>query len=123
MADFEPFAAIEAPLTALGYIWRPENPELTKRYFREAPGTRRTHVHVRRAGSWHEQWALLFRDYMRAHPAEHPLYEDLKRRLAIWFGDDRAGYTEGKADFFWEVIRRADAWAGQTGWRPGPPDA
>ena len=122
VADFEPFAAIEGPMTRAGYVWRADNPELTKRYFREASGAR-THVHVRRAGSWHEQWALLFRDYMRAHPGEHPLYEDLKRRLAIWFVDDRTGYTEGKTDFFWEVIRRADQWASDIGWRPGPTDA
>jgi GrpB protein len=48
-------------------VHRADNPELTKRYFRERPGERRTHIHVRRAGSFSEQFALLFREYLRAH--------------------------------------------------------
>jgi GrpB-like predicted nucleotidyltransferase (UPF0157 family) len=67
---FEPLAAFREPLVALGYVFRADNPERTKRYFREAPGSRRTHIHVRRAGSWNEQFALLFRDYLRTHPAD-----------------------------------------------------
>jgi GrpB-like predicted nucleotidyltransferase (UPF0157 family) len=43
---------------------------------------RRTHVHVRRAGSFSEQWALLFRDYLRAHPEVAAEYGTLKRRLS-----------------------------------------
>ena len=122
VADFEPMDALVAAMDAAGFVWRAANPELTKRYFRERPGEERTHVHVRLDGSWHQQWALLFRDYMRAHPAEHPAYAALKRSLAQRFGDDRAGYTEAKTDFFWQVIRRADSWAWMTGWRPGPSD-
>lgn len=44
------------PIESLGYVWRHENPEKTKRYFREQPGFRRTHVHVRRAG-WLGAWS------------------------------------------------------------------
>lgn len=40
------------PLERPGYVYRADNPERTKRYFREPPGRRRTHVHVRRAGSF-----------------------------------------------------------------------
>jgi hypothetical protein len=68
VADFEPLAAFRRPLEQLGYVYRADNPERTKRYFREPPGRRRIHVHVRQAGSFSEQWALLFRDYLRAHP-------------------------------------------------------
>jgi GrpB-like predicted nucleotidyltransferase (UPF0157 family) len=56
VADFEPLAAYRLPLEQLGYVYRADNPERTKRYFREPPGRRRTHVHVRRAGSFSEQW-------------------------------------------------------------------
>ena len=38
------------PMESLGYVWKKENPEKTKRYFREGSGRRRTHIHVRRAG-------------------------------------------------------------------------
>ena len=48
-------SGVGRPMEALGYVFRADNPELTKRYFREAPGTRRTHIHVRRAGSWNER--------------------------------------------------------------------
>lgn len=122
-ADFEPFASLEAAMAAAGYVWRADNPELTKRYFRERPGEARCHVHVRRAGSWHEQWALLYRDYLRAHPPVAAEYEAVKRALAERHRHDRHAYTDAKGDFFWATIRRADLWAAEVGWRPGPSDA
>ena len=121
--SFEPLDAFRLPLESLGFIFRAENPELTKRYFREAPGERRTHIHVRRAGSWSEQFALLFRDYMRSHAGDAEEYAALKVRLAKQYRDDRLGYTTAKGDFIWRVIARADQWAQDTGWEPGPSDA
>ncbi len=102
-----------------GSVFHEANHELTKRYFREAPGTRRTHIHVRRAGSFSEQFALLFRDYLREHDADARAYAVLKYRLAEQYGIDREGYTEAKGPFIWEIIRKADQWAQQTGWAPG----
>jgi GrpB-like predicted nucleotidyltransferase (UPF0157 family) len=122
VAAFEPMDALAAAMAGAGYGRRADNPELTKRYFRERPGARRCHVHVRLAGSWHEQWALLFRDYLRAHPVVAADYEAVKRSLAARHRDDRHAYTEAKGDFFWRAIRQADRWAGESGWRPGPSD-
>jgi GrpB-like predicted nucleotidyltransferase (UPF0157 family) len=68
VASFDPLEAFRAPLEALGYAYRADNTERTKRYFREPAGSSRTHIHVRRAGSFSEQFALLFRDYLRAPP-------------------------------------------------------
>jgi GrpB-like predicted nucleotidyltransferase (UPF0157 family) len=45
--SLEPVDSFRALLEALGYRYRADNPERTKRYFREPPGHRRTHVHVR----------------------------------------------------------------------------
>jgi GrpB-like predicted nucleotidyltransferase (UPF0157 family) len=123
VVDFEPLAAYRQPLERLGYGYRADNPERTKRYFREPPGRPRTHVHVRRAGSFSEQWALLFRDYLRTHPDAAAEYATLKRRLALRFRDDRHAYTQAKRPFLWKVIRKADEWAQAEGWRPGPSDA
>jgi len=95
---------------------------LTKRYFRECPGERETHIHVRRAGSFSEQFPLLFRDYMRTHPRDAEKYAVLKLRLAEQYRDDRLGYTNAKSDFIWRVIARADQWAQDTGWEPAPSD-
>ena len=123
VAAFDPVAAYRVPLEGLGLVFRSENSERTKRYFREAPGTRRTHIHVRRAGSWAEQFALLFRDYLRVHPEDCDRYADLKRRLARMLPDDRHAYTEAKIPFIWEVMSRADRWSQDVGWAPGASDA
>jgi GrpB-like predicted nucleotidyltransferase (UPF0157 family) len=123
VASFEPLDAYRAPLVGLGYAFRSDNTERTKRYFREPRGARRTHVHVRRAGSFSEQFALLFRDYLRAHPLEASEYGELKRRLAEQHRHDRRAYTEAKVPFTWEIVRRADAWAQAHGWTPPASDA
>lgn len=122
---FEPLAAFRDPIVALGYVFHADNPERTKRYFREAPGSQRTHIHVRRAGSWNEQFALLFRDYLRAHPAVAADYAALKSRLALEHtlgGSDRHAYVEAKQPFIWAAMARADEWAQMTGWEPGASD-
>jgi len=121
--SFEPLDAFRIPIESLGYVFRGDNPERTKRYFREAPGERRTHIHVRRAGSWAEQFALLFRDYMRTHDEDAKRYAELKYRLAEQYGEDRHGYTEAKSACTWEIMAKADRWSQSTGWEPGPADA
>jgi GrpB-like predicted nucleotidyltransferase (UPF0157 family) len=123
VASFEPLNAFRLPLAGLGYVFRAANEERTKRYFREPPGTRRTHIHVRRAGSFSEQLALLFRDFMRAHPDWAQRYAELKLALAENHPNDRQRYTETKRPFTWEALAAADEWAQRTGWLPGPSDA
>ncbi len=122
VASLEPTAPFREPLEALGYVFRSDNAERTKWYFREAPGTRREHVHVRKAGSWGEQFALLFRDYMRMHPDEAQAYALLKHELAERYRDDRHGYTDAKQPFMWSVMQRATDWSQTVGWEPGPTD-
>jgi GrpB-like predicted nucleotidyltransferase (UPF0157 family) len=125
VADFEPPDAYRLPLERLGYIFRVDNSDRTHRYFRETPGQRRVHIHVRRLGSFSEQFALLFRDYMRAHPDVASRYAQLKIGLAQQYSraEDRAAYMEAKGPFIWKVIAQADEWAQQTGWLPGPSGA
>jgi GrpB-like predicted nucleotidyltransferase (UPF0157 family) len=121
--DFEPLAAFRDPLLRLGFVFRAENPERSKRYFREAPGRPRTHVHVRRAGSWAEQFSLLFRDYLRASPDDASLYASAKHELAQRYRDDRTGYTDAKGPIVWAIMARADRWSQNTGWQPPVSDA
>ena len=115
VADFEPLDAYRLPLERLGYIFRSDNPERTKRYFRETPGKPRVHIHVRRAGSLSEQFALLFRDYVRMHPDVASQYAQLKIGLAQQYArvEDRVAYTEAKSPFIWKVIAQTDEWAQQ----------
>ena len=123
VAALDPVDAFRLPLERLGYTFRPTNPDLSKRYFRESPGQRRTHIHVRRLGSWVEQFALLFRDYLRTHPEDAQRYAALKYALAEQYREDREAYTEAKSPFIWEVLRRAGHWSQGVGWEPGPSDA
>lgn len=123
VASFAPVDAYRLPLERLGYVFRPDNPDPTKRYFHELPGERREQIHVRQAGSWFEQCALLFRDYLRAHPEDAATYARLKRELAEHYRDDASGYTRAKGPFIWDVLRRANDWAKVTGWEAGPSGA
>ena len=124
VASFDPLAAIRLPLERAGFVHRP-GAELTKRYFRERPGDRRTHIHVRRAGSFNEQFALLFRDFLRAHSDAAAAYAALKHELAATFSapEQRHEYVMAKAPFVWKTMQSADEWAGEVGWEPGPSDA
>jgi GrpB-like predicted nucleotidyltransferase (UPF0157 family) len=123
VVDLSTFSDFADPLARLGYRFRKDNPELTKRYFREPLGTRRTHIHVRERGGWHEQWALLFRDYMRSNAGEHRAYAELKRHLAAVYPRDMEAYTTGKVELLWQIIQRADHWAKDTGWKVGHSDS
>ena len=93
VAALEPMTTYLSPLANLGYEWREFNDDLTRRYFREPPGRQRTHLHVKQAGSWSEQMALLFRDYVRHHAAAAQRYAALKHQLALIYRDDRPAYS------------------------------
>lgn len=123
VVSLEPMDSFLVPMTSLGYVWRQDNPDAAKRYFREKLGARRTHAHVRRLGSWHEQFSLLFRDYLRTHIEARDRYEQAKRDLAAQFQNERSKYTAAKAPVLWEILGMADRWAARTGWELGPTDA
>src|SRR5690348_3158031 len=57
IARLEPVDVYAIPLQQLGYVYRPANPDRTKRFFYSPPEMQRCHIHVRRAGSWSEQFA------------------------------------------------------------------
>jgi GrpB-like predicted nucleotidyltransferase (UPF0157 family) len=109
-------------IEAVGFRHRSDNPDLTKRYYREMPGNRRTHIHVREEGSWSQQFALLFRDYMRCHPAACSEYADLKDKLADQYRSDREKYVEAKEPMIWSIMNKASRWSQATGWKPGVSD-
>lgn len=50
---------------------------------------------------------ILFRDYLRIHPAIAREYEALKQSLLPKYKYDRDGYTEAKSEFVRKVIRLA----------------
>lgn len=92
--------------------------ELRKRYFREPPGNRRVHLHMREDGRVNQRYALLFRDYLRAHAHVARAYEIIKRRLAAVFPHDIDGYLSIKDPYMDTVYEGARHWAELTGWQP-----
>ena len=123
VAALEPSALFVVPMESLGYRFQADNPERTKRYFREPKGQPRIHIHVRQHGSWSEQFALLFRDYLRENPREAQAYAYHKHDLASKYRQDREAYVLAKDPLIWQIIRRADNWSQDTGWQCGPSDA
>lgn len=120
--SLEPMSRYQAGLEEVGFVFRADNPDRSKRYFRESPGHKRTHVHVREAGSWSEQGALLFRDFLRNHEQECELYKAVKYDLAQRFSMNREKYAQGKEHVIWEIMRRAHFWSQQIGWQAGKTD-
>jgi GrpB-like predicted nucleotidyltransferase (UPF0157 family) len=101
---------MEKPITALGYLYWPENPKPDRMFFVKGMppyGARRTHhVHITEQNG--EMWRrrLPFRDYLRMHPSEARRYEALKHELALRFPTDRDAYTDAKTEFIEEIYRR-----------------
>jgi len=127
-------AATEA-LAACGYVHIAENGrdhvpagapadehQWRKRFFREPPGERRANIHVRVDGSANQRYALLFRDYLRAHRDAAAAYERLKREIASRHGDDLAAYVEIKDPACDLIVFAAERWASACGWAPGDSD-
>ncbi len=72
-------------------------------------------LHVRLAGSPNERLALLFRDWLRAHPPAVAAYSALKGRIADAVTDADT-YVEVKDPAVDLVIAAAEPWAAATGW-------
>ncbi|QQS22295.1 GrpB family protein [Candidatus Saccharibacteria bacterium] len=100
--------AMVAKLENMGYRSMPDRVTQDEIFMPKGPDSRRTHyLHIvpRSNRRWHN--TVLFRNYLRAHPAAREEYADLKRKLAIQYPDDRASYTDAKTGFVADILRRA----------------
>ena len=100
------------PLQRLGYVYLPEYetwlPE--ELFFRKGPpGPWSHHVHVMEPSSSRWDEFVLVRDYLRQHPDVASAYGDLKKALALVFGEDIAGFREAKRPFVQRVLALARA--------------
>ena len=94
-----------------------------KKWIFTSPERRRpANLHVRIAGHANQRYALLFRDYLRSHPASAAAYAELKYRLAKNLSDPDA-YPDVKDPAVDLIYYAAEDWAAATGWAPGPSDA
>ncbi len=93
-----------------------------KWYFRPPINQRPTHIHMRVHGRLNQRYPLLFRDYLRAHPATAEAYAELKRRLAQNLADPDT-YPDVKDPAVDLIYLAAEEWAVASRWKPGESDA
>ena len=126
-------AEFDEPLHRLGFERRAYNSDHVPAGRNDDPSVwvkrcwiRRAHfdgdvnLHVRVQGSPNERFALLFRDWMRAHPAAIPAYAAIKRSLAEAV-PDVGDYTDLKDPIVDLVIAIAEDWAAAVQWSSNPP--
>lgn len=105
------------PIEDQGFALRYREPG--HRYFRPPPGLPRLwQVHVCTVGSEWEWDHLLFRDYLRAHPAAAAEYAAIKRRAASEHPTDRVTYTDAKDPWIRATVAAAEQWARAIAWQP-----
>jgi GrpB-like predicted nucleotidyltransferase (UPF0157 family) len=73
------------------------------------------HVHVCATGSDWERDHLLFRDYLRLHPAAAERYADAKRKAAELWSDDGIAFTDAKTAVVLSILEAAETWAAAGG--------
>ncbi len=86
-----------------------------KRFHGSCDPGRVVHLHVRELESAGWQYALLFRDWLRAESTAAAEYVDVKRRVAQEH-DTANGYAAAKAPWFSEIWPRMQTFAQRTGW-------
>lgn len=127
--DFAHTPQLVAALDSLGYMLVPEvtrdhlpphyqGPETDweKRYFRPPANQRPTHLHVRAQGRPNQRYAILFRDYLRAHPVACAAYAQIKINLSRRHPDDVDFYYDIKDPICDIIIDAAEEWARITNW-------
>jgi GrpB-like predicted nucleotidyltransferase (UPF0157 family)/ubiquinone/menaquinone biosynthesis C-methylase UbiE len=65
------------------------------------------HVHVVKHGGDRWNRYIGFRNYLRDNPVQARAYEDLKKRLAGRYANDRAAYTDGKTQFIEDAVAKS----------------
>ena len=103
--------------------WRDHRPpggaedpeEWNKLFFFPPEGQRKTNTHVRVQGRANQRYALLFRDYLRAHPDTAAAYGKLKMGLTEHLNDPTT-YPEVKEPAVDLIYFAAEAWAAASGW-------
>lgn len=98
-----------AILAGLGYRYLGEYGIPGRHFFRKgSPPTHHVHWVRKEADFWHKQ--MVYRDFLRAQPAEAAAYETLKKGLAQAHRHDRAAYTASKSAFILSQLERAWRW-------------
>ncbi|MBQ8566931.1 MAG: GrpB family protein [Clostridia bacterium] len=68
------------------------------------------HIHVVEWNSIAWNNYINFRDYLNAFPEYAKEYDDLKKKLALEFANNRGNYTAGKQEFIDRILKQAHLW-------------
>ena len=94
----------------------------TKWIFSPSDPAHAVNVHARLPGRANQRYALLFRDYLRAHPAMAAAYAQVKRELVAHQFDNADAYYAVKDPVCDIIMGGAEAWAAAAEWKLGPSD-
>lgn len=96
-----------------GTVWQSS---AGRRFSPSLPAIGGLNVHVRAEGRPNQRYALLFRDYLRAHPYSAQAYETLKSHLAALLPHDSGRYADVKDAGCDLIYFAAEEWARTIGW-------
>ncbi len=109
--DHAALDARDPQMRDLGYEPRGEFDIPGRRYFTRGTDEDRTHhLHAFVTGHHQIRDQLLFRDYLRTHPADARAYAELKQSLAAAHSRDIVEYCAGKEELIRDLIGRAWRW-------------
>jgi GrpB-like predicted nucleotidyltransferase (UPF0157 family) len=103
--DFEQARVCIPLIESLGYEYKGEFGIPHRHYFVKGD-PRLFHIHMSEIDSMEWKNTLLFRDYLRDHPAIAKEYAQLKQQLAMKYPNDREAYLEGKTEFVEGVLAK-----------------
>jgi GrpB-like predicted nucleotidyltransferase (UPF0157 family) len=70
----------------------------------------RSNIHVRKIGAKNQEYALLFRDFLRSSPTIAKHYEAVKIELAKYHANDRVAYCQIKDPVCDLIMAQALTW-------------
>lgn len=108
--EIEAIDGYNAELQAIGYTGKGENGIPGRRYFQKGGDERTHHLHIYQIGSPEIERHLVFRDFLRAHPATAKQYGELKRDLSRQFPYDIDSYIMGKEQLATQIQAQALEW-------------
>lgn len=99
--------AVIRNLETIGYHHKGDLGLPGREAFTTAPEAPAHHLYVCAEGNLQLARQLLFRNFLRTHPATAAAYAKLKRSLAQKYRSDRSGYTDAKSSFIEQVLSAA----------------
>lgn len=100
------FKCVEG-LDKIGYLYFGERGIPGRHFFRRDSEIVKCHIHMYEIASAEWEYHILFRDYLSNHEKEAKEYASLKNDLIKQFGNNREKYTEAKAKFINNILKKA----------------